>query len=198
MIGSRQRVLFLTLVVFTYKSPVGQNHSCSFLWTKLNEIVIKDKCLAVLLASAPTHYRLRGRDICMLVDQSEQSRDLCEAGLKVPGVQSQPRDDLQMTEKHDLLPEHSVVSLLASGFLHLDAWCKELTSCVMAHFHHGAERGLSVSCRVVPRFHSAWLRPGATFSPFFWPDKIVVLSGPTARPRLSRAESGWVGLSMLN
>ena len=59
------------------------------------------------------------------------------------------------------------------------------------HFHHGAERGLSVPCRAGPVFGCASTRPssgpGGPFSPLFWPDKIVVLSGPT-----NRAESGSV------
>ena len=63
---------------------------------------------------------------------------------------------------------------------------------LMAHFHYSTEFALSVPCRAVPVFGCASTRPsysparpGATFSPLFWPDKIVVLSGPT-----NRAESG--------
>ena len=54
---------------------------------------------------------------------------------------------------------------------------------LMAHFHYSAELALSVPCRAVPVFGCASTRP--SYGPLFWPDKIVVLSGPT-----NRAESG--------
>ena len=63
---------------------------------------------------------------------------------------------------------------------------------LMAQFHYSAELALSVRCRAVPVFGCASTRPsygaarrGATFSPLFWLDTIVVLSRPT-----NEAESG--------